>query len=247
MCEIYIYYMLKMFEEYNIEDINSSIDPSVLTVEDGMLKVWHYSNTDITDGYISPGKSQNRHSGNEYKTWGKSRAFFYGTPGGYKDDSIGMSHDYTYTCLIPLIEIYDKGSNPDGFEPTGNDSYYNELYEFTKERGYTAWMYNLGGKSDNPIIISFIDVEISEAYRKSKGGFQVKKDEALKDYKIGEVTLKGFGERKLKTWDVMQPGESLKSMSNVYLKRGRDVNRHFGGSTYLHSKVKLLPEFEGQY
>ncbi len=126
-------------------------------------------------------------------------------------------------------------------------NFYNELYEFTKERGYTAWSYNLGGNKTNPIVISFIDVEISEAFTTSEGGLRKEKDEVLDDYKIGTITYKALGERKEKEWDIYQKGGYIKTLMNTYLKRGGDKNTHFGGNTYLHNRVNLLPEFKSDY
>lgn len=235
--------MLKVFEEFSND---SNIDESILTIEDNMVKVWHYSNKKIEDGVISINTSANQYSRREYKTWGKDRSFFYCTESGYIHDNIGRGHEYFYVGYIPLNEIYDMNNNPENYEHEPGEVFENGLLEFTRDLGYTAWIYNLSGNPKAPIIISFVDVEISEAYRKTGRGY-IDMDENTEDYKIGEITYRERGARKAKTWDVMQPGEKLVALGNTYLKRGKDVKTHFGGETYLHGGIKFLPEYENDY
>jgi hypothetical protein len=235
--------MIKIFEEFSDDSV---IDESILTIENGMIKLWHYSNNKIENGVVSINTSANNHSYREYKSWGKARSFFYATAGGYLSDGIGRGHDYIYTCYIPLKEIYDINDNPDGYKHKSGEMFENSLLEFTRDRGYTSWVYNLGGQSKVPIIVSFIDVEISHAQKKTGRGY-VDMDEDMTDYKIGEISFRQRGERKDKTWDVIQNGENLKSLTNTYLKRGRDVQKHFGSSSYLHHLIKFLPEYENDY
>ena len=239
--------MIKKFEGYDVDSGKGVVDESLLTIEEKGVKLWHYSNVDIKDSHIKPGLTQQMHSRSEFKAWGKSRAFFYTHPGGYKGDSIVMNHKFTYICHIPYAEIYDKSLNKDGFEPNEGNHLLNSYYDFTKYGGYTAWSYNLYGDVNNPIVVSFIPVEISESYTTSEGGLKIERDEVIDDYKIGTITYKELGDRAEKKWDIYQNGGYLKTLTNTYLKSGGERKNGFGGSTYLHDKVELLPEFKGDY
>jgi len=238
--------MIKFFENFEPSS-SETIDESLLTIEDGMMTVWHYSDVNITDGFVSPGMPQRMHSTGEYKSWGKNRAFFYCTKNGYIYDNIGGGHKYVYVCKIPVSEIYDLNSKTSGYVHEPGTDVLDGKYEFSREKGYTAWIYNLAKDNKVPIVVSFVDVEISDSYRFNEGGKMVDKDVMVDDYKIGEVTFKRIGERKFKKWDVYQYGEKLKSITNTYLKRGLETDKNFGSSTYLHKRVKLLPEFEDDY
>ena len=124
-----------------INDLYSS-----LTIKDGMVKLWHYSNVDFDD-VIKPA-NQNPHSANEYKVWGKSRVFFYGVEDGYKKDSIG-NFKYIYTTYHPLNKMYPIFINPKDYKTKGEHKY-QSLYNQSTEDGYDSFIYGLGGDTSKP-------------------------------------------------------------------------------------------------
>ena len=229
---------LRYFDHFLFESLSVEVDRSLLTIEDGKILTYHYSNVDVKDGMIKIGKSSNKHSKGEFKTWGRSRSFFYCVRGGFKKDRIGSSHKYTYQCLFDMDKVYDINRNPMNFKP--GDYFFESMYQQSRDKGFTSWIYNLAQDPNNPIIVSFVDVPIHRSFKIGKGGFPVEKDAIFKDQKIGSITLDS------ERWDVMQQGEYLRSFRNCYLKRGKE-RKNFSSFDYLFKKVEVLPEFEKDY
>lgn len=228
---------------YNYESfIKENVDNFLkkLTVIDGKVRLWHYSQYKITDGFISVGGKQGLHSRGEYQAWGRSRAFFYATEGGISHDS-GVSNTYMYVCEIPLDEIYDVGNDDRNYSGT-----WEEMYQKSIKDGYTAWIYNLGRKEAAPIVISFNDVPIVESYEQAPGGGYREMDKELIDYRIGTINVDGD------EFIVMQQDGYLKTLRNCYLTEEEDpmeAMESYKGRLeyYMRKNVKLDHEFEGDY
>lgn len=227
---------LKCFNDFVNESKKGSVDWSLLNIQDNKIRTYHYSNIDITDNFIRVNRPSNLHSRGEFKTWGRSRSFFYCLPGGWSKDRIGTGHKFRYEILFDVDKVYDINANPDGFKITGQ---FQDLLGQTMAAGYQAWIYNLGGDVTNPIIVAFVDMPIDKAYEITDGG-TFEKGVKLSDYKIGEIIMSN------KKWDVIQKARSLRSFRNTYLRRGRET-KSFSVYDYLFKRVEVLPEFKGDY
>ena len=229
---------LRYFDHFLFESLSVKVDWSLLTIEDGKILTYHYSDVDIKDGMVKIGQSSNRHSKSEFRTWGRSRSFFYCVRNGFNKDNIGKSHRFTYQCLFDVDKVYDINRNPMNFKP--GKYFFESMYQQTRNAGFTAWIYNLGQDPNNPIIVSFVDMPIHKASKIGEGGFPVEKDAVFNDYKIGSIEFAG------KKWDVIQQGEYLRSFTNCYIKRGKE-KKNFSNFDYLFKKVEVLPEFRKDY
>lgn len=182
-----------------------------LTIENGDIKLWHYSGTDIPDDFISIRGKQGLHSKSEFRSWGQSRAFFYGTEDGILHDT-GVPNKFMYISHIPVDEVYPVMINPRGYEVGKGEHRWQSLYEQAKKDGYNAFIYNLGGKEGVPIIVSFVNLPIDEAYGRTKGGGWRSLDFKEMDYKVGE-----FVDEKDQKWNIMQKDGFKRTLTNTYL------------------------------
>jgi len=214
---------------------------SKFEIENGNVKLYHYSSTKITNGAISISGSQNLHSRAEYQTWGRSRAFFYAGKTGINADK-GVSTQYLYICHIPLAEIYPIAINPNGYKPQPGKVSWESYYEQAADDGYTAFAYYLGGKENVPIIVSFKSLKIDEAYEQSPGGGYKKIGEKFQDYPVGTVKIDGSN------WYIIQKDGYVNDLSNTYLsksKKGGDYQKPF--DQYQWKLANLSPEFKEKY
>lgn len=190
-----------------------------LTVENGMVKLYHYSDKKITSGFISVNKPYNVHSQNEFTAWGKSRSFFYVNEDGYRYDK-GIKPKFLYVCYIPVTDIYPINDNPYKYEKFESDlNQYDSYFKQSWDDGFTAWGYFLGGNKKAPIIVSFIDLPISESYKFSKGGLKVPMEDEELDYRIGSILI---GDEK---YFVMQKGGYPLTLLNCYLTDERNPKK----------------------
>lgn len=230
---------IKGYNKFLNEQLNATLK-SKLTIENGMVKLWHYSSSDITDGVVSISQRQGLHSKGEFSAWGRRRAFFYATEDGYRFDKL-PSTDYKYICYIPLEKIYDINSNPNNYEGT-----WEEEYKQSSSDGYTAWAYYLGKNKKAPIVISFEDVKISEAYEQAPGGGYREKDKEILDYKIGTINVDG------EEMIIMQKDGYLKTLTNTYLTEEEDpkeamVSYKSSLPQYMWSDVNISQEYIKDY
>jgi len=217
-----------------------------LTVENGMVKLYHYSDKKIDSGFIQVNKPYNIHSKNEFRIWGKSRSFFYCNEDGYKFDK-GVNTNYLYICYIPINDIYPINDNPYKYKKLDDD--YNSFDSYFKQSwddGFTAWGYFLGGNKNAPIIISFIDLPISESFKISKGGLRIPMDETELDYVIGDILI---GEEK---YFVIQKGGYPTTLLNCYLSDEKNIKKVMKGyqktlEVYMWDDLSLKEEFIGDY
>lgn len=228
------------YKSFLNEKLNYSLE-SKLTIENGMVKLWHYSVHNITNGVVSIDQPNGLYSTSEFKAWGRKRAFFYGTEDGYAFDKL-PSTNYKYICYIPLEKIYDINYNPNNY----TEVTYEEEYIESSEDGYTAWSYYLGNNEEVPIVISFKDVTISESYEKSPGGLYIEKDKELLDYKIGNINVNGVD------MIIMQKDGYIKNLTNTYLTEEdepKEAMSSYKGTLhqYMWSDVNILPEYIEDY
>jgi len=196
---------------------------SYLTVENGMVKLYHYSSTKINNGIISVNKPYGLQSKNEFRAWGKSRSFFYANEDGYKWDK-GISTNYLYICYIPINDIYPINENPYKYEKNEGDlNIFDSFFKQSWEDGFTAWGYFLDNNKKAPIIISFIDIPISESYKISKGGLRVPIDSDELDFRIGSILI---GNEK---YFVMQKSGYPLSLLNCYLTDEKNPKKAMKG------------------
>lgn len=155
-----------------------------LVIENGGVKLWHYSDKKIT-GAISVSGKQGLQSREEFKIWGRSRAFFYAAEDGISFDR-GVSNTYLYICHIPVSKIYPVNENPNDYKVPSSEHYWESIYQQAIKDGYTAFIYNLGNDEKAPIVVSFVPVKIDEAYKPAPGGGYMPMDKKLADFPIGE-------------------------------------------------------------
>lgn len=216
-----------------------------LTVENGMVKLWHYSNKLIEDDFISTRGSQGLHSRSEFRAWGKARAFFYGTKDGIKHDR-GVSSDYMYTAHLPLKELYPVMINPNDYKVPKGEHYWQSIYEQATQDGYNAFIYNLGAMKGVPIIVSFVDVPIDEKYARSPEGYRNVEDKII-DYPIGTFT-----DEQGEEWIIMQRDNYIKTLNNTYLTKETDPEEAMDSykkdfHVYQWKHANLFPKYESDY
>jgi hypothetical protein len=194
-----------------------------LTVEDGMVKLYHYSDKKIDSGFISVNKPYNVHSKNEFTVWGKSRSFFYVNEDGYRYDK-GIKPKFLYVCYIPVTDIYPINDNPYKYKKFESDlNQYDSYFKQSWNDGFTAWGYFLGGNKKAPIVVSFIDLPISESYKFSKGGLKIPMEDEDLDYRIGSILI---GDEK---YFVMQKGGYPINLLNCYLTDEKNPKKAMRG------------------
>lgn len=215
---------------------------SQFTIENGMVKLWHYSSHKISDGVIKIGGKQNLHSRGEYQAWGRSRAFFYATEDGVNYDK-GVPNTYLYICHIPVTEIYPIDINPNEYQEQKNKVSWESYYEQATEDGYTAFAYYLNKNKNVPIIITFKALKIDKAYAKSTyGDSYMPLGEKSKDYAIGQVNIDGDN------WFIIQRNNLSPDMLNTYLsqsKKGGEYQKPF--DQYQWKLAKIYPEYQKDY
>lgn len=153
----------------------------------------------------------------------------------------GVPRLYKYVCHIDKKKVYDPNKNPEGYEGD-----YDDIVKQMYKDGYTAWIFNLGGRAKVPIIASFEEVPITESFVQS-GGMDnyIPKDRELEDYKIGEINMDG------KLWYVVQEDGKIKSLTNCYLRDpdewGTDSRYKKPLPEYLFKHVKVDRRYRGLY
>ena len=165
------------------EELEKKVYPvnwDLIDFENGEVKCYHYSDKSFDD-YVKKSGQRGLQSRYEFKEWGRSRSFFYLTEGGISKDK-GISNRYKYISYIPINEIYDINKNSNNYDKSGS---WENLYKQTSEDGYSAWVYNLGGYENVPILTSFKDVPISEKYTMLKSGMYKLEGEELEDEVVG--------------------------------------------------------------
>lgn len=219
---------------------------SPLKIENGNVKLWHYSKKLIEDDFISTRGEQGLHSRNEFKTWGKSRAFFYGTKNGVGHDR-GVPRDYMYIAHMPIDDIYPIMINPNEYKVPKGEHFWQSMYEQASKDGYKAFIYNLGGEEGVPIIVSFVDVPIDEKYVLTSGGKYKNLDEKQIDYPIGKFIDEDGVE-----WTIMQKDGYKRSLINTYLTQEDSpeeamdsYKRQF--HVYEWKNADLFPKYEFDY
>jgi len=231
--------MIYRYNKYIKEVLNSDIEDKLIIIGN-KVKLWHYTNVDITNGVIGIDNNANLHSINEFKAWSRRRAFFYVKEGGGSFDSVSSSV-YKYIVYISLDKIYDINTNPNNY--SGN---FEELYKQCIKDGYTAWVYYLGNKKEAPIVVSFVAVPISESYKLAKGGGYIDTNHKVLDYPIGKVEIDG------EEWIVIQKDTFSENLINTYLTKEDDMISVMNGykkplDFYRHKDVILHPEFIDKY
>ena len=146
-----------------IYDDDKNINWDLIDVTGGKVKCYHYSGENLDD-FISIKGTSNLYSNQEYRSWGRSRAFFYLTKNGVDYDTGPPSNLYLYVSYIPLEQIYDINKNHNDYSFSSLE----EAYQKTSEGGYNSWVYNWGKNPNVPILVSFVNVKISEKYYKGK-------------------------------------------------------------------------------
>lgn len=238
----------KIFETVLNEAKNDALIKALfepLTIEDGNIKLWHYSGNLIEDDYVSTGGPQGTHSKSEFRAWGKSRSFFYGIEGGPAHDS-GVPTRFKYICHIPMKYVYPVMINPNKYEVPSGQHYWQSMYEQATADGYKAFIYNLGGKAGVPIIVAFVDIPIDEKFGPASGGGYRNLAEKEVDYPIG--TFEEGGE----TWTIMQQDGYIKSLNNTYLTQEEDPEEAMTSykkpfHVYQWKGANLFPEYESDY
>lgn len=229
--------MKKILDIFNYI-LNERVNWSLFTIVSGKIKLWHYSNKNITNKKITINNTPGLQSG-EFKEWGKGRSFFYGVEGGNEYDT-GISDKYLYICYVDYKKIYDIDVNKNRYVGTFQD-----MYEQSFSDGYIGWTYNLSGNKNVPIVILFVDVKISEAYVRGNGGVYVDKDAKFVDYKIGNVVIEDT------EYVVFQKGGYIKNLLNTYIVSKKDSNKKSPYRKrlpeYMWKHVKLLPKFKSDY
>lgn len=220
-----------------LEEVKSD---SRLTVEGGKLKLWHYSDVEITDGAISTKGKQGLRSRGEFQEWGKERAFFYAVEDGYKYDK-GVSSKYKYVVYIPVSKIYNMSENPNKYKGSLGD-----MHKQSVRDGYTAWMYNLGANRKAPIVISFKDVKIAEAYEPAKGGGYKPLGEEETDYIVGRIVKDD------EEWFIYQRDGYAKNLTNTYLSQEEDPREAMDSyqedlPVYMHKEAQIDPKYVSAY
>jgi hypothetical protein len=187
-----------------------------LTIDNGNVKLWHYSKMLIEDDFISTRGKQGLHSRSEFQSWGRSRSFFYGTEDGRSNDK-GVPNNFKYICHMPIDSMYPVMLNPNDYKSKEGVNHWESMYEQASADGYKAFIYNLSAKKGVPIIVSFVSVPIDEKYALSKGGIYTDIDDVATDFPIGKYT-DSDGEK----WTVMQRIGYSKTLLNTYLTQETD-------------------------
>lgn len=214
------------------------VDKKLLTIERGKIKLWHYSDKEITDNIV-PKSPSGAHSKDDRAEWSKPRAYFYATEAGVDFDK-GVPKTYKYICYIDKKKVYDPNKNPEGY--TGD---FDEKLKQMYDDGYTAWIFNLGGNPKVPIVASFEEVPISESFVQQGGIDSYVPNRELVDYKVGEIEIDG------KLWYVVQEDGAIQSLANCYLRDpdewGTNSRYKKPLPEYLFKYVKIDKKYKGLY
>ena len=212
-----------------------------LVIEDGGIKLWHFSNQKI-NGAIGINGKQGLQSKSEYMAWGRSRAFFYAAEDAIRFDT-GVGSDYYYVCHIPVSKIYPVMENPNDYKVPSGSHQWESIYQQAVKDGYTAFIYNLGGNDEAPIVISFVPVKIDEAYKKAPGGGYMPMDKKLVDFPIGEY-IENDGTKMY----LMAKDGYPENIGNTYgSEKPRKQSYQANPAMYFDS-IKLYPKYkDGEY
>ena len=225
------------------EELEKKVYPvnwDLIDFENGKVKCYHYSSKSF-DGSVKVNGVRGRHSKEEFKTWGRSRSFFYLTEGGIYFDK-GISNTYKYISYIPINEIYDIVSNSNNYDKSGS---WENLYKQTSEDGYSAWVYNLGGYENVPILTSFKDVPISEKYMMLKSGMYKLEGEELEDEVVGTIFKNG------REMLVLQKQYYPIHVTNLYAIYPKDIDEKYRYESPIYDyqvrDIEFKDEFKSKY
>jgi len=230
----------QLFEEIVNKEMEWKEMLSKMVIENGNVKLFHYSSNKITDEYLSVRSKQNLWSKGEYQAWGRSRLFFYCREDGVNYDK-GVPTDYKYICYIPLKEIYPININPNEYKSEKDKSTWESLYEQASNDGYTAFAYYYSNNKNVPIVISFKDVKISEGLELRGGGY----------FKIGEevpnIIIGEYNDSR-KHYYVVQKGDLPKTLNNCYLVEDKtDLNNKIRLEVYQYKYITLYEQYINSY
>ena len=225
------------------EELKKKVYPvnwDLINISNGEVECYHYSNEDF-DGVVKTTGSMNLYSKSEFKEWGKSRSFFYLTEGGvYKDKGVGRL--YKYKFHIPLNEIYDINKNSNNYNINGN---WGNIYSQISNDGYSAWVYNLGGKENTPILVSFKSVPITEKYELISSGVYKLSGEELEDEVVGVISKRGHHMLVLQ-----KPYYPINS-ANLFAILPKDLNKKLRYESPIEffevNDIKFKDEFKRKY
>jgi hypothetical protein len=225
------------------EELKKKVYPvnwDLIDFENGEVKCYHYSSKSFED-VVKVSGVRGKHSKEEFSTWGRSRSFFYLTEGGIYFDR-GVGNLYKYVSYVPVNEIYDITSNSNNYDMSmGWDS----LYQQTSVDGYSAWVYNLGGKSNVPILVSFKPVPISEKYEKTLSGSYRIVGEDLKDVVVGNINKEG------EDLLVLQRSDRPVNVGNLYGIYPKDIDEKYRYESPIYDyqirDIEFKDEFKRKY
>lgn len=227
----------KIFEEITNTNPDWESLKNTLTIINGNVKLCHYSANKIVDDEIKLGQSQNPWSSGEYQAWGRSRIFFYTNPGGIAKDR-GVPTNYLYICYIPLNEIYPLHLNPNNYKSEPDKHRMESIYQQASEDGYTAFIYGLDGDINNPIVISFKNVKISEKYEIRGGGYYPM-DKQADELVIGKYIDQTGG------YLVKQKDDEVQTLTNCYLEDEDGKKKRL--EVYQYKNIELFDDVPERY
>lgn len=225
------------------EELEKKVYPvnwDIIDFKDGSVKCYHYSDKSFDD-YVKISGQRGTQSKSEFKEWGRSRSFFYLTEGGLSKDK-GISNRYKYISYIPINEIYDINKNSNNYDKSGG---WENIYRQTSEDGYSAWVYNLGGYENAPILISFKDVPISEKYMMLESGMYKLEGEELEDEVVGTILKNG------REMLVLQKQYYPTHVTNLFAILPNDLNKKIRYESPIEhfevKDIKFKDGFMGKY
>ncbi len=225
------------------EELKKKVYPvnwDLIDFENGKVKCYHYSSKSF-DGSVKVNGVRGSQSKEEFKTWGRSRSFFYLSEGGIYFDK-GVGNLYKYVSYIPVNEIYDIISNSNNYDMSMG---WDKLYQQTSEDGYSAWAYNLAGKSNVPILVSFKSVPITEKYENRLTGSYKIVGEDLKDIVVGEIVKDG------KSLLVLQRSDRPVNVGNLYGIYPKDIDEKYRYESPIYDyqirDIEFKDEFKSNY
>ena len=225
------------------EELKKKVYPvnwDLINISNGEVECYHYSNKDFDD-FIKVTGIRGKHSKAEFAEWRRSRSFFYLTEGGvYSDKGVGST--YKYISYVPLNEIYDITKNSNGYDISKGWDY---LYQQTSEDGYSAWVYNLAGNSNVPLMVSFLDLPIVKKYIKTNYGGYKQVGVELSDVVVGNINKGG------KDLLVLQRSDRPVNVGNLYGIYPKDIDEKYRYESPIYDyqirDIEFKDEFKSNY
>jgi hypothetical protein len=87
--------------------------PRASYIEDGMIRLYHYTKPNKEDIVLDPKYKKSYYSRNEFETATTPRTFFYVDP-SQKESFFGLAN--LYTTQVPASQVYDFTVDPEGFK-----------------------------------------------------------------------------------------------------------------------------------